>query len=77
MLKGRNFADQNALILLRHSHYSDMGDLVYIVPVTWDDGFPFPLQSARFYLPPAVVGRVGVRLILNGRESNEVYFNVE
>lgn len=77
MLKGRNFAGRSSLLMLRHSHYSDLGDLVYIVPVTWDDGFPFPVESARFYLPPFVTGHVYVRLFVEGRESNEVHFEVE
>ena len=76
VLKGRNFADKPVLVLLRYSRYGDLADSIYLLPRLAYDLFPRGMESCGFTLPPFVAGPVAVTLFVDGRLSNEVYFEV-
>ena len=77
-LKGRNFVGRNVLLVLKYSWLSDMGDLFYMVPRVWADGFPpgLPVESIGFFLPPFVAGPVEAFCYVDGRKTNVVNFKV-
>ena len=77
VLKGRNFASKPTRLFLTYTRFADYGEQVIIIPRLSYDFFPIGLESCGFTLPPFITGAVRVRILADGRWSNEVNFKVQ
>lgn len=76
VLKGRNFASQPVLLMLRYSAFAEADSVLYVWPRLAYDFYPVGWESCGFDLPPFILGPVEAAIIINGKISNTVKFTV-
>lgn len=76
VIKGRGVVGKLCLVRLSFSQFSDLGDVIYLVPRIEEDIWPPEWESVGFDLPAWLAGKVRVSVMANGYWSNEVQFTI-